>query len=189
MRRVLDFPRPGTLGAFRSEYSVVPQSRPSLLAGRTRHRANHRRNRCRLSAGVNRRELPSLYLSANENENRPGTSEIFLSLVPRCGQQTEYSTPKQRKRLTNTPVCEILFVLEYFDDRRKQVVSAPASHQRGSSEVGGEIQEQRYAPKRVLRESPKNLIAATPHDNFEQDEDEAFWPGPMKSASRQEIKY
>ena len=33
---------------------------------------------CALSAGVNRRELPSLYLSANENENRPGTSEIFL---------------------------------------------------------------------------------------------------------------
>jgi hypothetical protein len=82
-----------------------------------------------------------------------------------------------------------LSVLKYFDDRRKQVVSAQASHPRGSSEVGGEIQEQRYAPKRVLREFPKNLIAATPHDNIEQDEDEAFWPGPVKSASRQEIKY
>src|SRR5271156_4599530 len=71
-------PRPGTLGAFRSEYSVVPQSRPPPLAGGTRHRANTEGIGAALSAGVNRRELPSLYLSANEKENRPGTSEIFL---------------------------------------------------------------------------------------------------------------
>jgi hypothetical protein len=54
-------PRPGTLGAFRSEYSVVPQSRPSPLAGRTRHRANTEAIGAALSAGVNRRELPSHY--------------------------------------------------------------------------------------------------------------------------------
>jgi len=120
-----------------------------------------------LSAGVNRRELPSLYLSANEKQNRPGTREIFLPLVLKCGPQTEYSTPKERKRLTNTSVCEISSVLKHFDDRGKQVLRAQASRPRGSSEVGGEIQEQRYGPKRVLRESPKNLAAATPHASIE----------------------
>jgi len=48
------------------------------LRGRTRHRANTEGIGVAPSAGVNRRELPSLYLSANENENRPGTSGIFF---------------------------------------------------------------------------------------------------------------
>jgi len=48
------------------------------LRGRTRHRANTEGIGAAPSAGVNRRELPSLYLSANENENRPSTSGIFF---------------------------------------------------------------------------------------------------------------
>ena len=42
-------------------YSVVSQSRPSPLAGSTRRRAEHEGIGDALSAGVNRRELPSLY--------------------------------------------------------------------------------------------------------------------------------
>ena len=97
-------PCPGTLGAFRSEYSVVPQSRPSPLAGRTRHRANDRWNRCRPVRGSYRRELPSLYLSANEKQNRPGTGEIFLPLVPKYSPDRNPNarsiTTHGRKRLS-----------------------------------------------------------------------------------------
>jgi len=78
MRRVLDFPPSRHTWSVRSEYSVVPQSRPSLLRAVRNTERNTEGIGCALSAGVNRRELPSLYLSANENENRPGTSEIFL---------------------------------------------------------------------------------------------------------------
>jgi hypothetical protein len=78
MRWVLDFPPSRHTWSARSEYSVVPQSRPPLeRAVRDRER-NTEGIGGALSAGVNRQELPSLYLSANENENRPGTSEIFL---------------------------------------------------------------------------------------------------------------
>jgi|SRR5208283_1397438 len=88
-------PCPGTLGAFRSEYSVVPQPRPSLLAGRTRYRAQHRRNQCGPVRGSYRRELPSLYLSANENQNRPGTSEIFCRWYSNAADRLNNLLPKQ----------------------------------------------------------------------------------------------
>jgi hypothetical protein len=78
MRWVLDFPPSRHTWSVRSEYSVVPQSRPPLLRAVRDTERNTEGIGCALSAGVNRRELPSLYLSANENENRPGTSEIFL---------------------------------------------------------------------------------------------------------------
>jgi hypothetical protein len=78
MCRVLDFPPSRHTWSVRSEYSVVPQSRPSQLRAVRNTERNTEGIGCALSAGVNRRELPSLYLSANENENRPGTSEIFL---------------------------------------------------------------------------------------------------------------
>ena len=78
MCRVLDFPPSRHTWSVRSEYSVVPQSRPSQLRAVRNTERNTEGIDCALSAGVNWRELPSLYLSANENENRPGTSEIFL---------------------------------------------------------------------------------------------------------------
>ena len=43
--------------------------------------------------------------------------------------------------------------VEVPDDRKNRVVSAQATHSRGSSEVGGGIQEQRHATQRVLPES------------------------------------
>jgi hypothetical protein len=71
-------PRPGTLGAFApstalSHNRVRPSCGPFATQSET-----PKESVAPLSAGVNRRELPSLYLSANENENRPGTTEIFL---------------------------------------------------------------------------------------------------------------
>ena len=78
MRRVLDFPPSRHTWSVRSEYSVVPQSRPSQLRAVRNTERNTEGIDCALSAGVNWRELPSLYLSASENENRPGTSEIFF---------------------------------------------------------------------------------------------------------------
>jgi hypothetical protein len=62
------------------------------------------------------------------------------------------------KRLTNTPVRQAGSVLKCPDDRKNRVVSAQATHPRRSSEVGGGIQEQRYAPKRVLPESRFELL-------------------------------
>ena len=78
MCRVLDLPLSRHTWSVRSEYSVVPQSRPSQLRAVRNTERNTEGIGCALSAGVNLRELPSLYLSVNENENRPGTSEIFL---------------------------------------------------------------------------------------------------------------
>ena len=58
MRRFLDFPS-RHIWSVRSMYSVVPQSRPSPLAGRRDTERNTEGIGCALSAGVNRRELPS----------------------------------------------------------------------------------------------------------------------------------
>src|ERR1700689_2283205 len=54
-----------------SVYSVIPQSRPSPLAGRTRHRAKHEGIGCALSAGVNRRELPSSIQRGKNGKTSP----------------------------------------------------------------------------------------------------------------------
>ena len=78
MRRFLDFPPSRHTWSVCPEYSVVPQSRPSLVRAVRDTEQNTEGIGAALSAGVNRRELPSLYLSANENENRPGTSGIFF---------------------------------------------------------------------------------------------------------------
>ncbi len=97
MRRVLDFAASSHTWSVRSWYSVVPPSRPSPSVGRTRLRAQHRRIGGALSAGVNRRELPSLYLSANGNENRPGTSEIFCQWYWNPGYRLNNLLSKQHR--------------------------------------------------------------------------------------------
>src|SRR5713226_10238534 len=63
----------------------------------------------------------------------------------------------KRKRLTNTPVLQAGSVLKCPDDRKNRVVSAQATHPRGSSEVSGGVCEQRHATQRVLPESGLEL--------------------------------
>src|ERR1700685_2458726 len=55
-----------------SVYSVIPQSRPSPLAGRTQHRAKRA-----LSAGVNRRELPSSIQRGKNGKTSPTKCNFF----------------------------------------------------------------------------------------------------------------
>jgi len=61
LRRSLDSSPSRHNWSVSSEYSVVPQSRPSPVAGRTRRKANYRCLRLRFVRGSNRRELPSPY--------------------------------------------------------------------------------------------------------------------------------
>jgi hypothetical protein len=69
----------------------------------------------------------------------------------------------ERKRLTNTPVPVVVSVLRWLDDREKNVVSAQATHPRGSSATGGEVCGKRHATERVLPESGFELRHAESH--------------------------
>src|ERR1700685_254755 len=55
----------------RSEYSVVPQSRPSLLRAVRDTERNTEGIGCALSAGVNRRELPSSIQRGKNGKTSP----------------------------------------------------------------------------------------------------------------------
>jgi hypothetical protein len=89
--------RPATLGAFAPGTALSHNRvRPLPWAVRDSER-NIEGIGGALSAGVNRRELPSLYLSANGNENRPGTSEIFCRWYSNAGHRLNNLLPKQHR--------------------------------------------------------------------------------------------
>src|SRR5271163_3612016 len=77
MRRVLDFPPSRHTWSVRSEYSVVPQSRPSLLRAVRNTERNTEGIGCALSAGVNRRELPSSIQRGKNGKTSPTKCNFF----------------------------------------------------------------------------------------------------------------
>jgi len=63
----------------RSEYSVVPQSRPPLVRAVRDAKLTTKELGAALSAGVNRRELPSLYLFSFEKGKRVARFQRFCN--------------------------------------------------------------------------------------------------------------
>jgi hypothetical protein len=81
-------------------------------------------------------------------------------------------------------------VLQWLDDRKSRVVSAQATHSRGSSEVGGGIHEERYAPQRVLSESEFELQhagSASEEAALEEKAQAGFFGWPVESAVKKSL--